>query len=193
MNHTTWFCSTINQFWFRKWLGNCLSPSAGPGATLSTCTVRTSMYTYFLDIEIHQAINDFAETRWDRWCHLNCQKYRGTPNVRKVLVTCWFHNAFKSREEINVTGKPRLMIFVATLHSLLIWYGAWNHSYSTMDGSLRIESSKRVLLEPDILLCMYLITVTSHEGHGVSIYRQLDCLFNSFFRLTTKSHITDLL
>ena len=32
------------------------------------------------------------------------------------------------------------------------------------------------------------ITVTSHDGHGVSTHRQLDCLFNSPLKLTTNEH-----
>ena len=36
---------------------------------------------------------------------------------------------------------------------------------------------------------IWAITVTSHERHGVSNHRQMECLFNSLFRLITKKTI----
>ena len=40
--------------------------------------------------------------------------------------------------------------------------------------------------------CSKIITVTSHERHGIPHHRHLDCLLHSLFELTNKVNMKDL-
>ena len=71
----------------------------------------------------------------------------------------------------------------------------WGHSQNHPCNATEITLKDKVKIDwlPIIAkhrkvrtVCMAFITVPSHERHGVSNYRQLDCLSNGLFRLRSK-------
>ena len=108
---------------------------------------------------------------------------------------CLFNRLFRQRSKetskLRVTGpragnSPVTGAFHAqrasNAENVSIW---WRHHDSRQISHLKYTDSRRI---SHLVTCYRIldITVTSHEHHGVSNYRQLNRLLNSFFNLTTK-------